>query len=120
MATVLTNAGEEFLIDKLAETTQDQAQWFGWGTGGGTAAKSDTALFTQASEELVEATVTKIGSGAAAKLQLVASIVADATKTITNFGVFTDGGVLVVHVDHGPITVDAGDLIEYTVTLDPS
>lgn len=119
MATVLTDIGEEFIVDKLIEATQEVAEWFGWGTGAGIAAKADTGVFTPASEAHVQGSSTKSGAGETAKVQVVGSLQADASKTITNFGVFTASGKLIVHVDHAAIGVDAGDVIEYTVVFDP-
>ena len=47
-ADVLTQVGEEWIVDKLDETVQTTGDYIAWGTGTGTAAKADTALFTEA------------------------------------------------------------------------
>ena len=52
-ATVLTQVGEEWLVDKIDETVQTTGDYVGWGTGAGTAAKADTTLFVEASETRV-------------------------------------------------------------------
>jgi len=47
-ATVLTQVGEEWIVDKLDEVVQTTGDFIGWGTGAGTATKASTALFTEA------------------------------------------------------------------------
>lgn len=122
MATVLTNVGEQYICDKLSGVVSTTPEWVGWGTGAGTAAKGDTTLFTEASESRVQGTVTTQGTGASATYQVVATITADGTKTITNAGAFTasTAGTLVIKGDHTGVAVNASDQIEYTITLDPS
>jgi hypothetical protein len=128
MAIVLTNAGEEWLVDKILEDVQTEPSYFGWGTGAGTAAKADTTLFTAATEARVNGSGTKTGSGSSAKARYVGQITADGTKSITNFGMFDaagsgsppSGGTLIVHADHTAVGLDAADSIEYTVDLDPA
>lgn len=124
MATVLTNGGEQHVCDRIRTdlATFAAPDWIGWGTGAGTAAKTDTTLFTEASEARVQGTMTTDGTGSAAKWQLVGTITADGTKTITNAGCFTasTGGILFIKGDFTGIAVDANDKIEFTITLDPS
>lgn len=121
-AVVVTNAGEEWTVDKFTETVQTKPEYVGWGTGAGTAAKADTDLFTPASEARVLATTSKTGTGATAKYQAIATLTADAAKTITNAGLFTasTAGMLVVKGDHAGVALALGDKIEYTFTIDPS
>ena len=118
MATVLTQDGEEWIVDKLDETVQTTGDYVGWGTGAGTAAKADTTLFTEASEARVSATRTQ---PAADKLRWVATLTcAGAGKTITNAGNFTaaSSGTLIVHGDFTGITLNVGDKIEFTIDLE--
>jgi hypothetical protein len=120
---IFTQKGEEFCVDKLMETTQNEPKYIGQGTGTGTVAKGDVDLWTPATE----ARVTGVLSEAAAdKLQVVGTIVADGTKTITEFGVFDaagsgsppSGGNLLMHFEMDPQAVDASDEIEFTATLE--
>lgn len=127
-AVVLTNVGEEFIVDKLTETVQTKPEYVGWGTGAGTSAKADTDVFTAATEARVLSTTSKQSTGSTAKYQAVATITADAGKTITNAGLFTTagtgspptGGSLIVHGDHTGVALLLGDQIQYTFTLDPA
>ena len=118
MATVLTQVGEEWIIDKLDETVQTTGDYLAWGTGVGTAAKADIALFTEASEARVIATRTQPLTD---KIRWVGTITcAGAGKTITNAGNFTasTAGTLIIHGDFTGIVLAVGDKIEFSVDLE--
>lgn len=118
MATVLTQVGEEWIVDKLDETVQTTGDYIGWGTGAGTAAKGDTTLFTEASEARVSATRSQ---ALADKLRWVGTLTcAGAGKTITNAGNLTasTSGTLIVHGDFTGIPLSVGDKIEFTIDLE--
>lgn len=122
LAVVLPNAGEEYIVDKLTETVQTNPSFVGWGTGAGTAAKTDTTLFTEAAEARASGTVTKTGTGSTAKWQNVATMTSASGQTITNAGCFTasSAGTMVVKGDHTGVVLAIGDQIQYTFTLDPA
>lgn len=117
MATVLTDVGEAYVVDRIDGSSALQADNIGWGTGAGTAAKADTILFTEASESRVTATISQ---PLADKVRWLGTITADAAKTITNAGNFdaTTGGNLVVHGDFTGIVLASGDKIEFTIELE--
>lgn len=117
MATVYTQAGEELVTDILDGTTAPPTWYVGWGTGAGTAAKADTALFTEASESRVAATMSQPSADIN---QWVATLTADGTKTITEAGVHSaaSGGTLLIHGDFTGIALDANDGIQFTITLE--
>ncbi|MGQ0668560.1 MAG: hypothetical protein ACT4PO_02615 [Actinomycetota bacterium] len=122
MATVLVNAGEQWAADRMSGVSALNGSFVGWGTGAGTAAKADTTLFTEASEARVSGTVTTNGTGAAAKYQVVATITANAAKTITNAGNFdaSTAGNLIVHGDFAGVALALNDSITFTITIDPT
>jgi len=127
MAVVVTNAGEEYVVDKLKESVSTEANYVGWGTGAGTAAKADTDLFTPVNSDpgnvlRILGTSSKTGTGATAKYQVVATLQSVAGGTITNAGMWTAlaGGTLFVHGDHAGVVLVTGDQIQYTFTVDPS
>jgi stage V sporulation protein SpoVS len=125
MATVLTNGGEDWICARLVQgdaSSQTDGRWVAWGTGAGTAAKADAALFTEASEARVAGAVTMEGTSSAASYQVVGTIVADGTKTITNAGNFTQssGVSLIVHGDFTDINVDASDSVQFTIQINPA
>lgn len=126
-AVVVTNAGEEFAVDKIKETVQTEPSYVGWGTGAGTAAKADTDLFTPVNSDPGNAlrqlgTSSKTGTGATAKYQVIATLTSTGAQTITNAGMWTavSGGTLFVHGDHTGVVLATGDKIEYTFTVDPA
>jgi lactam utilization protein B len=128
VATVITNAGEEWVVDKLKETVQTEANYIGWGEGAGTAAKADTDLFTPVNTDQANTvlrqlgTSSKTGSGATAKYQVVATLTSPNANAKTNAGAWTavSAGTLVVHGDHTSTAMAIGDQIQYTITIDPS
>jgi len=117
MATVLTQVGEEWIVDKLDEVVQTTGDYIGWGSGAGTASKASTALFTEETEARVLATRSQ---PAPDKIRWVGTLTADAAKTITNAGNFTasTGGTLIIHGDFPGISLNAGDKIEFTFELE--
>ena len=116
MATVLTQVGEEWIVDMLDGGTVG-TQYIGWGTGAGTAGKSDTTLFTEASEARVSATRSQ---PVADKIRYVGTLTADGAKTITNGGVLTalTGGILVIHGDFSGIPLQQNDQIQFTIDME--
>ena len=116
-ATVLTQVGEEWIVDKLDEVVQTTGDYIGWGTGTGTAAKGDTALFIEASEARVVGTRSQ---PVADKIRWVGTLTANAAKTITNAGNFTAStlGTLIVHGDFTGIVLAIGDKIEFTIDIE--
>jgi hypothetical protein len=122
IAVVVTNAGEAWAAGRLAGTIATDAHFVAWGTGAGTAAKADTTLSTEASESRVNGTVTVEGTGASAVYQVVGTLTANATKTITNAGNLTasTSGTLVVHGDHTGVPLDLGESITYTIAVNPA
>jgi hypothetical protein len=122
MAVVITNAGEEFVVDKLTETVQTKPEYLGWGTGAGTAAKADTDLFTPAAEARQLATTSKTGSGSTAKFQAVGTMTSASAQTITNAALFTasSAGTCVFKGDHTGVALAINDQITYTFTADPA
>lgn len=128
MAVVLTNVGEEFVVDKLTETVQTKPEYIGWGTGATTPAKTGTDISTPANEARVLATTSKTGAGGTAKYQAVGTLTSASAQTITNAGLFTaagtgtppSGGSLIVWGDHTGVALAINDQIAYTFTLDPA
>lgn len=118
MADVVTNGGEEWIVDALVATSV----WGAWGTGAGTAAKADTTLFTEASEARVAIIDSKVGTGSAAVWRNVFTLTASGAKTITNYGVLSasTGGTLIIHGDHAGVALAANDRIEYTIDANPA
>ena len=117
MADIYTDAGEEITADIMDGTTTPPTNWFvAWGTGAGTAAKTDTTLFTEATEARVASTESQ---PAANQNRFVATITADGAKTITNAGVLSasSGGTLLLKSDFTGVVLATSDSIQFTFTL---
>jgi hypothetical protein len=117
MATVYTDVGEDFTVDLFDGTISVPANYYiAWGTGAGTAAKTDTTLFTEASEARVTATLAQPSSNVN---EFTGTITADGTKTITNAGVFdaSTSGNMIIKGDFTGVALTANDKIEFTITL---
>ena len=116
LASVFTTVGAAWVVDKITEEVQTSTMYIGWGTGAGTSAVGDTALFTEASEDRAVAEETQPSANV---VQWSATITADGSKTITNAGVFTasSGGTLVCKSDFTGRYIDAGDEITFTFQI---
>lgn len=116
-AQVFTHGGKAVTVDRLRGLNSTPS-YVGWGTGAGVAAAADTDVFTPASEARVNGTVTAVTTSVANDtLQVVATLIADAGKTITNVGLFTalTGGTLFGKADHAGTTLALGEGIQYTL-----
>ncbi len=116
MADIYTDAGEDITADILDGTTTAPTWRVGWGTGGGTAGKSDTTLFTEASESRVVSALTQPSPNVN---QFISTITADGSKTITNAGVFdvAAAGEMLLKSDFSGIALALNDKIEFTFQL---
>lgn len=117
MASVYTNAGRKYVIDKLNEVTSTIQNRIGWGTGAGTALITDTTLFTEAAETRATATITLTTTTVTGDTyNAVGTLTATSGKTITNAGLFdaATSGVMMLKGDHAGVPLLTGDSIEYT------
>lgn len=122
MATVFVNAGEQWACECMAQTNALDAHFIDWGTGAGTAAKTDTDVFTAGGEARAVGVTSVTGTGSTAKYQVVGTLTASGAKTITNAGNFTASTLanIIIHGDFAGIALAIGDSIQFTITLDPS
>lgn len=125
MATVFADIGKAWVVDKMDDSQSSTMNRIGWGTGAGTAAATDTTLFSEdndgrATATLSQQTVTVTGD----TYQAVGTITSTGTKTITNAGLFdaaTEGtGNMLVKGDFTGIPLLANDSIEFTIRLQVS
>ncbi|MGH2506664.1 MAG: phage tail fiber protein [Ktedonobacteraceae bacterium] len=120
MTSVVTNTGLAIasnLISGLGGTTP---KYLAHGTGAGTALVTDTALFSETSDGRTSGTMTRITVTVTDdSVQIVGTIIALSTETITNAGLFdaSTGGNLFYHTNFGSIALNEGDVITYTVTV---
>ena len=122
MATVLTNAGKAILTNRI-KGAGTEPLFVAWGTGVGTAAAGDTTLFTEDTTVGYART-----SGTSSRVttsqtndtyQVVGTITAGATLTITNAGTFdaVSGGNLFIKGDFTGIALNTSDSIQFTVKI---
>lgn len=120
MAVVYTNIGKAWIPKKMTGTKTTSQNRIGWGTGAGTAAVGDTTLFSEAAETRATGTMTEQTTTVTGDTyQVVGTLTASGTKTITNAGVFdaASGGDLLIKGDHAGVPLLANDSIEYTFRL---
>lgn len=128
MPVVFTNIGKQWVVDKMQDvgaghgivSANGTAKWVAWGTGIGSSSSPDTILFTEASEARISgAMTTQTTDTANDTYQVVATIIADGSKEVTNAGVFDalSGGTLLVKGDFTAIPVIINDTIEFTFQL---
>lgn len=120
MATVFANAGKAITTNRI-KGAGTEPNYVAWGTGAGTAAITDTTLFTEATEARTLGTSTQQTTTVTNDTYRVvgAITVAGAGKTITNAGTFdaAAAGNLMVKGDFTGLPLLVGDSITFTVNL---
>lgn len=120
MATVLTNAGKAIITDRIKGVGGAEPKYVAWGTGAGTAAATDTTLFTESAESRTNGTSTQQTTTTTNDAyQVVGTITATATRAITNAGLFdaASTGNLFVKGDFSTINLASGDSIQFTIKV---
>ena len=122
MANVFTNAGKAITTDRVknGDTGATEPQYVAWGTGAGVAAVADTTLFVEASEARVAGTTTQETTTVTDDTyQVVGTITADGTKSITNAGLFDAStvGNLFMKGDFSPVPLVLNDAIQFTMSV---
>jgi len=116
MASVLTNAGRAIITSALAAST---AKYVAMGTGAGTAAATDTTLFTEVETRTSGTQSQQTTSVTNDTYRVVGTVTATATRAVTNAGVFdaSSAGNLLVKGDFSTINLASGDSIAFTFNL---
>lgn len=119
MAALITNLGEEQVVDSLLADTI----WthIGWGTSSTAEAETQTDLVAASAEARVAATLSKVGSGDAAVYRMVGTITSAGAQTIREVGWFASSstanmGGRAVHAD---TPLSAGESIAYQIDVNP-
>lgn len=119
MAALITNLGEEQVVDSMiADTTWTH---IGWGTSATAEAETQTDLVAASAEARVAATLSKQGTGDSAVYRMVATITSASGQTIREVGWFASSstanmGGRAVHSDTALLT---GEGIAYTIDINP-
>jgi hypothetical protein len=106
--------------------TQTEPHFMGWGTGAGAGAAGSTDLSTAATEARVSGTSSQVTTTQTNDThQVVGTITATGSKTITNVGIFDaagsgsppSGGVLYAIFDGLSQALVSGDSIQFTAKI---
>jgi hypothetical protein len=121
MATVVTNAGLDIVTDRIGGGGTEP-NYVAWGTGAGTAAVTDTTLFTESGDETRTSGTSSQQTTNTTNdtYRVVGTItVASSGKTITNVGLFDAASVgnLFVKSDFTGIALDVGESIQFTIDV---
>lgn len=121
-ATVIVNGGQAIVTNLVSGLGGTVPKFVAWGTGAGTAAVTDTTLFTESSDEArTNGTATRVTTTVTNDtLQVVGQItVATAGKTITNVGLFdaSTSGNLYFKSDFTGLALIVGDSITFTIKV---
>lgn len=119
MATVLANTGKAITTNRL-KGAGTEPNYVAWGTGAGTAAITDTTLFTESTETRVAGTSTQVTTTTTNDTyQAVGTLVAAAGKTITNAGLFdaVTAGNLFMKGDFTGVVLNTGESIQFTMQV---
>lgn len=126
MASIVANSGRAILINRLKGSGTEPVQG-AWGTGAGTAAVTDTTLFTETALNLSTTTGTRTtGSSSIVTTavsgdtyQVVFTQTAAASGTVTNAGLFDSAtigaGNLFAKGDFTGIPLLSGDSVTFTI-----
>lgn len=117
MATVITDAGLDIVTNRI-KGSGTEPNYVAWGTGAGTAANSDTTLFTEASESRVSGTSSRVTTtDTNDTYQVVGTLTADGSKTITNAGLLdaSTSGNLFLKGDFTGVALAIGESIQFTM-----
>jgi hypothetical protein len=116
MATVLTNAGKAIVTSRL-NSGGTIPQYVAWGTGAGTAAITDTSLFTETGTRVAGTVTQQTTTVANDTFRVVGTLTAAGVLTITNAGLFDalTVGNLFVKGDFTGVALAASDSIQFTI-----
>lgn len=121
-ATLIVNGGQAIVTNLVSGLGGTSPKFVAWGTGAGTAAVTDTTLFTETTDETrTSGTVTRVTTTVANDTFQVAGTltVATANKTITNVGLFdaVTTGNLYFKADFAGFSLIVGDSITFTIKV---
>ncbi len=115
MATLLVNTGKAVVTNRI-KGSGTEPNYVAYGTGAGTAALTDTTLFTETGTR-VSGTSTQVTTTTTNDTyQVVGTQTAGGTLAITNAGLFdaSTSGNLFVKGDFSTINLSSGDSIQFT------
>lgn len=123
MASTLTNAGRELVVELLATPTNSRLTTVAVGDGNTAPLLSDTQLQNELFRDNTGSSNVSIENNSntgevVAKITVSGGTEVAGGAAITEFGVFDDSGVLVFRETFDPVTVLSGDRKTLEVTLE--
>lgn len=116
MATVITNSGKDIVTNRI-KGSGTEPNYVAWGTAAGTAAATDTTLFTEAAETRVSGTSSRVTTTTTNDTyQVVGTLTSLSGQTITNAGLFdaSVSGNLFLKGDFTGVALLTGESIQFT------
>lgn len=128
MTSLVPNVGKAVISGRMfgATPTQAEPRYLGWGTGAGAGAAGSTDVSTPAAEARTAGTSSQVTVTQTNDThQVVGTITATGSKTITNVGLFDaagsgsppSGGVLYAIFDGLSVALISGDAIQFTARV---
>jgi hypothetical protein len=120
-ATVITNVGQSIVTNRMI-SAGTEPKYVAWGTGAGTAAITDTTLFTESTDEArTNGTSSRVTTTVTNDTYQVVGLMTVATtnKTITNCGLFdaSTTGNMYFKSDFTGIALLIGEAITFTIKV---
>lgn len=118
MATVFANPGKAITTNRL-KGAGTEPNFLGIGTGAGTAAITDSTLFTEVETRVAGTSTQQTTTVTNDTYQSVATITATAGRAVTNAGLFdaVSAGNLFMKGDFSVINLSTGDSIQITAKV---
>lgn len=118
MATVFANAGKAIVTNRL-KGSGTEPQYVGIGTGAGTAAITDTTLFTEVETRTAGTSTQQTTTVTNDTYQSVGTVTATGSRAVTNAGLFdaSSSGNLFMKGDFSTINLATGDSIQVTAKV---
>lgn len=118
MATVFTNAGKAIVTNRL-KGSGTEPSYVAWGTGAGTAAVTDTTLFTENGSRVAGTSTQQTTTVTNDTYQVVGTLTAGSGITVTNAGLFdaASTGNLFVKGDFTGVALNTNDSIQFTIKI---
>jgi hypothetical protein len=123
MATVLTNVGKAITTGRVkgvgSGAGSAEPNYVAWGVGAGTAAATDTTLFTETGSRVAGTSTQQTTSVTNDTYQVVGTLTAGGSLTITNAGLFdaASSGNLYMKGDFTGIALTLNESIQFTMKV---
>lgn len=116
MAVVFANSGRAIITGRL-KGLGTEPLWVGWGTGAGTAAATDTTLFTETGTRVAGSSSSDSGV-----YRVTGTLTATGATTVTNAGLFDaiTSGNLFTKVNFSSIALIANETISFLFAISDS